>query len=48
MKKIAFLSLLILGASCSQVKQQATTPEPINVINPEHLADARLALPMDR
>lgn len=33
MKKIAFLSLLILGASCSQVKQQATAPEPINVMS---------------
>lgn len=33
MKKIAFLSLLILGASCSQVKQQATAPESINVMS---------------
>lgn len=33
MKKIAYLSLLILGASCSQVKQQAITPEPINVMS---------------
>lgn len=33
MKKIAYLSLLILGASCSQVKQQAATPEPINVMS---------------
>ena len=33
MKKIAFLSLLILGASCSQVKQQPTKPAPINVMS---------------
>lgn len=33
MKKIVFLSLLILGASCSQVKQQATESEPINVMS---------------
>lgn len=33
MKKIAFLSLLILGASCTQVKQQASKPEPIHVMS---------------
>lgn len=33
MKKKVFLSLLILGASCSQVKQQATESEPINVMS---------------
>lgn len=33
MKQLVFLSLLILGASCSQVKQQATKPEPINVMS---------------
>lgn len=33
MKKIVFLSLLILGASCSQVKQQATESGPINVMS---------------
>lgn len=33
MKNIALLSLLILGASCTQVKQQASKAEPIHVMS---------------